>query len=182
VVGHLGSSELRNSTNHEGINIGAIGSIAERQKMDLTLSSIPSLLHMEDRNSMAHSVETRLPFLDYKLVEFAVNCPTSFKLRDGWSKWILRRVMKGILPDAIRLRKSKLAFTVPQKCWMLDGLSNGHRDIWEGPALRMTRFLDPHRLACETRRFLSTGRSALSPDSLFRAISLELWARIHNVS
>ena len=182
VIAHVGSSALRNSPVHRGINIGAIGSIAERQKLDLTLTSIPSLLHLEDRNSMAHSVETRLPFLDYKLVEFAVNCPTSFKLRDGWSKWILRQVMKGILPEEIRLRKSKLAFTVPQKHWMLDGLSNGNRDIWQGPSLRMARFLDSRRLADETRRFLKSERGVLAPDSLFRAISLELWARVHDVS
>jgi asparagine synthase (glutamine-hydrolysing) len=181
VVGRLGSDELRNSSSHQEINIGAIGSIAERQKMDLTLASIPSLLHLEDRNSMAHSIETRLPLLDYRLVEFAVNCPTSFKLRDGWSKWILRRVMTGILPDAIRLRKSKLAFTVPQKRWMLDGLGNGHRNIWDGPTLRMARFLDPRSLAEETRRFLNSERGALASDPLFRAISLELWARVHNV-
>lgn len=182
VIGRLGSSELRNSPPRNGIDIGAQGSIAQRQKIDLTLVSIPSLLHLEDRNSMAHSIETRLPFLDYKLVEFAVNCPTSFKLRDGWSKWILRQVMNGILPDVIRLRKSKLAFSVPQKGWMLDGLSNGHREIWAGTSLRMARFLDPPSLAEETRRFLNSDRGAISPDPLFRAISLELWARVHDVS
>lgn len=164
------------------IPLGATGSIAERQKMDLTLTSIPSLLHTEDRNAMAHSIETRLPFLDYRLAEFSVNCPASLKLREGWSKWILREVMKGVMPDVVRLRKSKLGFDVPQTGWLRDGLSNGHRDVWDGRALSMERFLDGKKFASETKRFLSAERGALPVDHLFRAVSLELWARVHRVS
>jgi len=182
VAEHVCSPSFRDEFADQRISIGLAESIAERQKIDITLTSIPSLLHMEDRNSMAHSIETRLPFLDYKLVEFAVNCPTSLKLRDGWSKWILRRVMKGTMPESVRLRRSKLGFDVPQTGWMRDGLSNGHRHIWDGAALKMGRFLDVRKLAAETRRFLKGGRGALPTDPLFRAISLELWARVHDVS
>jgi asparagine synthase (glutamine-hydrolysing) len=173
---------FRDEFNSQRISIGATTSIAERQKLDLTLSSIPSLLHLEDRNSMAHSIETRLPFLDYKLVEFAVNCPASVKLKDGWSKWILRSVMKDAMPDEVRLRKSKLGFDVPQTRWMREGLQNGHRHLWDTQQLRMSRFLDRGKLAGETRRFLKAERRALPTDPLFRAISLEHWARVHNVS
>jgi len=164
------------------ISLGATTSIAERQKLDLTLTSIPSLLHLEDRNSMAHSIETRLPFLDYRLVEFAVNCPASVKLKNGWSKWILRKVMKDAIPDEVRLRKSKLGFDVPQTSWMREGLSNGHRHLWDTGTLRMARFLDGGKLAREIRRFLKAERGALPTDPLFRAISLEHWASVHNVS
>jgi asparagine synthase (glutamine-hydrolysing) len=88
------TAELRNAFRSVGSKLGAAKSIADRQKIDLTFSSIPAMLRHEERNSMAHSVESRLPFLDYQLVEFAVNCPPSFKLRDGWSKWLLRNAMK----------------------------------------------------------------------------------------
>ena len=182
VADHLCSPHFRAEFANQRVAIGIANSIAARQKTDLTLTSIPSLLHMEDRNAMAHSIETRLPFLDYKLVEFAVNCPPSLKLRDGWSKWMLREVMKGTLPDAVRLRKSKLGFDVPQTGWMRDGLSNGHRHVWETPVLQMGRFLDGGKLAAEMRRFLKGDRRALPTDPLFRAISLELWARVHGVS
>jgi asparagine synthase (glutamine-hydrolysing) len=178
---HLGTSEFRDAFANLQIPIGATGSISERQKMDITMTSVPSLLHLEDRNAMAHSIETRLPFLDYRLVEFAVNCPPSLKLRDGWSKWILRNIMKGIMPEEVRLRKSKLGFDVPQKSWMLDGLKNGHRDIWAGSSLQMARFLDQRKLAAQTQRFLNGERGSLPPDPLFRAISLELWARVHHI-
>ena len=52
-----------------------------------------ALTHYEDRNSMAHSLETRLPFLDHRLVNFAVHLPASMKLRNGWTKYILREAM-----------------------------------------------------------------------------------------
>jgi hypothetical protein len=85
------------------------------------------------------------------------------------------------MPEEVRLRKSKLGFDVPQKSWMLDGLKNGHRDIWAGSSLQMARFLDQRKLAAQTQRFLNGERGSLPPDPLFRAISLELWARVHHI-
>ncbi|MGO9589673.1 MAG: asparagine synthase (glutamine-hydrolyzing) [Candidatus Acidiferrales bacterium] len=162
--------------------LGAGRSIAERQKADLVYASLPSLLHYEDRNSMAHSVESRLPFLDYKLVEFVVNCSPSLKLRDGWSKWILRKALEGTLPDSVRFRKTKLGFDTPQTAWMRHGLQNGHRDVWQAPRLRMERFLSAKKLAHESSKFLRAEPRALQAEALFRAICLELWARVHSVS
>jgi asparagine synthase (glutamine-hydrolysing) len=162
--------------------IGAGPSIPERQKTDLTYSSIPALVHSEDRNSMAHSVESRLPFLDYKLAEFAVNCPTSLKLRDGWSKWILRQALKGTLPEKVRLRRTKLGFNPPECEWMLQGLQNGHRDFREPNKLRMDRFLKASKLALECNKFFKRNPGALPTDTIFRAVSLELWAQVYGVS
>lgn len=162
--------------------LGSGGSIAERQKADLVYASLPSLLHYEDRNSMAHSVESRLPFLDYRLVEFTVNCSPSLKLRDGWSKWILRKALEGTLPDAVRLRKTKLGFDTPQTTWMRQGLQNGHREMWKVPSLRMERFLSPKKLAHESAKFLRAEPGALRAEPLFRAMCLELWAGVHQVS
>ena len=131
---------------------------------------------------MAHSVESRHPFLDYRLVEFAVSCPPDFKLRDGWNKSILRDAMKGILPEKVRLRKTKLGFDAPDTTWVGLGLQNGHRDLWDTPKLRMERFLHKTNLARECKKFLSGSASALPANSLFLAVSLELWARVMNVS
>jgi len=178
----LCNGEFRRSISFNGTKLGAAASIAERQKIDLIYSSIPPFLRHEDRNSMAHSVETRHPFLDYRLVEFAVSCPPDFKVRDGWSKWILRNAMKGILPDKVRLRKTKLGFDAPDATWMRMGLQNGQRELWETPNLRMGRFLDGNNLGRECRKFLRGAPTALAPGYLFLAISLELWARVQNVS
>jgi asparagine synthase (glutamine-hydrolysing) len=178
----LCNREFRNSVNIVGMKPGAGGTVADRQKADLTYSGIPGFLRHEDRNSMAHSVETRHPFLDYRLVEFAVNCPPEFKLRDGWTKWILRNALKGILPEKVRLRRSKLGFDAPDERWMRLGLQNGHRSLWANPRLRMERFLDGSNLARECKKFLQGSASALPANSLFLAVSLELWARVLNVS
>ena len=178
----LCNAEFQENTSFSGAKLGAAGSIAERQKIDLTYTSIPPLLRHEDRNSMAHSVETRHPFLDYRLVEFAVNCPADLKLRDGWSKWLLRNAMQGILPEKVRLRKTKLGFDAPDAAWMRLGLQNGHRDLWDTPKLRMERFLHASNLAGECKKFLSGSTTALPAGSLFAAISLELWAQLQNVS
>jgi asparagine synthase (glutamine-hydrolysing) len=162
--------------------LGAAASIAERQKTDLLYSSIPTLLRHEDRNSMAHSIESRLPFLDYQLAEFAVNCPPSLKLRDGWSKWILRNATVDTLPDKVRLRKTKLGFNTPEAEWMRLGLQNGHRKLWDTPKVKMERFLSAEALSLECRKFLQGSRGALPASSIFRAISVELWAQVHSVS
>jgi asparagine synthase (glutamine-hydrolysing) len=176
------NAEFRDAFHKTYPRLGAAESIADRQKVDLTYSSIPGMLRHEERNSMAHSVESRLPFLDYELAEFAVNCSPSFKLRDGWSKWLLRNAMKGILPEPIRLRKTKLGFDAPEDDWIRLGLQNGHRGLWESPKLCMERFLDGANLARECVKFLRRAPSALPASAIFRALSLELWAQVHGVS
>jgi asparagine synthase (glutamine-hydrolysing) len=163
------------------LELGAGENIQERQKTDLTYSSLPALLHYEDRNSMAHSIETRLPFLDYELVGFLVNCPSSLKLRNGWSKWILREALKGTLPEKVRLRKTKLGFNTPQAKWMREGLQNGILDNFMGSELRMGRFLLKKRVVDELAGFLHSGWKSLEASLLFRVLSLELWARAFKV-
>jgi asparagine synthase (glutamine-hydrolysing) len=83
-------------------------------KHSLTVSSLPVLLRYADRNSMAHSREVRLPFLSHKLVEFVFSLPDEFKIRDIWTKAILRYSMKDILPSEICWRKEKVGFEPPK--------------------------------------------------------------------
>lgn len=84
----------------------------------LTTLNLPMLLHWEDRNSMAHSVESRLPFLDYRLVELVLGMPDDFKLSGGISKRVMRDAMTGILPERIRMRMDKLGFATPEEVWV----------------------------------------------------------------
>lgn len=76
------------------------------------------LLRFADRNSMAHGREVRLPFLDHELVEFVFSLPAHFKIRQGWSKWLLRKTMDKKLPDSITWRTGKVGFEPPQAQWM----------------------------------------------------------------
>lgn len=81
---------------------------------DSFYGSLQELLRYGDRNSMAHSVEVRLPFLDHKLVEFAFSLPDEYKLFQGWTKYILRSSMQSYLPPKITRRIEKVAFETPQ--------------------------------------------------------------------
>ena len=84
----------------------------------LTATSVPMLLHWEDRDSMAHSVESRLPFLDFRIAEFLMGLPAELKLQDATTKRVLREGMRGILPETIRNRRDKMGFVTPEEEWI----------------------------------------------------------------
>ena len=142
--------------------------LIELQKNEILHSQLPHLLRYEDRNSMASSVETRLPFLDYRLVEFACKLPLRRKINDGWTKHILRKAMEGILPDKILWRKRKIGFEVPN-IWLkmlkpeIEKTFRG--DICSGRYVDKKLFL----------KNLSNNR--ISEQLLWRAYCLELWMR-----
>lgn len=92
-------------------------SLIESQKNDIDKFSVPILTRYEDRNSMAHSIETRLPFLDHRLVEFLLGIDVKFKVKNGWNKYILRKSFKE-MPNEIRWRRDKKGFTVPEELWL----------------------------------------------------------------
>jgi asparagine synthase (glutamine-hydrolysing) len=75
--------------------------------------NLPFFLRCDDHNAMAFSVESREPFLDYRLVEYVLSLPNDFRIRDGWSKWIFRESMRGIIPEAIRSYPGKRPFPTP---------------------------------------------------------------------
>ncbi len=79
---------------------------------------LEELLRYADRNSMAHGREVRLPFLSHELVEFIFSLPSHFKIRTGWTKWLLRTTMEKSLPAEIVWRRDKVGFEPPQKNWM----------------------------------------------------------------
>lgn len=76
------------------------------------------LLRYADRNSMAHSREVRLPFLNYELVNFVYSLPPYFKIHNGWTKWIMRETYKNLMPEDICWRTDKIGFETPQKTWL----------------------------------------------------------------
>ena len=76
------------------------------------------LLRYADRNSMAHSREVRLPFLYHELVEFLLTLPPEMKIKEGWTKWIMRQTFSNELPAGICWRKDKIGYEPPQQSWM----------------------------------------------------------------
>ena len=94
------------------------GALSQLSYAQITRTSIPMLLHFEDRDSMAHSIEARTPFLDYRLVEFVQSLPADYKLSDGITKRVLRQGLRGTLPEGICNRISKLGFATPEEVWV----------------------------------------------------------------
>ncbi|WP_269476858.1 asparagine synthase (glutamine-hydrolyzing) [Hominibacterium faecale] len=93
-------------------------SILNHSLNQLKYTSLPVLLHYEDRNSMAHSIESRVPFLDYRIVERVLSLPDEYKICNSETKFILRKAMQGILPDKIVNRHDKLGFVSPEEVWI----------------------------------------------------------------
>lgn len=106
------------------LNIGYGGDIYQRQLDDVLHYSLPTLLRYEDRNSMAHSIESRLPFMDYQLMELACAMPTPLKLHKGFGKWAIRDLMKHQMPDNIRLARYKRGFDVSPSASMIKLIAN----------------------------------------------------------
>lgn len=88
-------------------------------------TSLPSLLHYEDRNSMAFSIESRVPFLDHRLVELGINSKSEDKIHNGYTKYLLREAMRPVLPEVIRKRTDKKGFVTPGEVkWLRGNLSH----------------------------------------------------------
>lgn len=89
------------------------------QKIELLETNLQALLRYEDKNSMRHGIETRLPFLDYKTVETALSLPVERKIFKGWTKFVLREICATVLPERVAWRKNKLGFNAPDQSWLL---------------------------------------------------------------
>jgi asparagine synthase (glutamine-hydrolysing) len=97
---------------------GSYNDIVLLQKLEIMKFQLPHLLKYEDRNSMQHSIESRLPFLDFRLVETALSINNRYKIKDGWTKYLLRKAVEEVIPYEIAWRKNKIGFNAPEKIWL----------------------------------------------------------------
>lgn len=95
-----------------------VGALRFDLALNLLRTSLPSNLYSGDRNSMAHGIECRYPFLDYEMVDFTTKLPDSAYLEDAWGKALLRQSIKDVLPSEITWRPDKVGFAAPQDRWM----------------------------------------------------------------
>ena len=105
--------------------------------LEHVFTNLTNLLHYEDRNSMRFSIESRLPFLDYRIVEFAFSLSHHYKIRGSTTKWLLNQVAKDVLPLDVLNRKDKMGFTTPAHQWFLadENLSYFERYLTKGNTL-----------------------------------------------
>jgi asparagine synthase (glutamine-hydrolysing) len=88
------------------------------QHDEIFKTQMPHLLRYEDKNSMRNSIETRLPFIDYRVLETAVSLNGNYKIHDGWTKYVLRKAVDTVLPKGIVWRRNKFGFEAPVKSWL----------------------------------------------------------------
>ncbi len=135
--------------------------------------NLNGLLRYEDRSSMAHSVEARLPFLDHHLVEFLFNIPSGEKIKNGWTKSILRESMKNRIPEMVRLRKDKMGFVTPEHQWMRTLSNTVASDLLHSSAVRDSGYFKVDK-ALEEFRFIARGEKPFNFRA-WRILNLSLW-------
>jgi asparagine synthase (glutamine-hydrolysing) len=148
--------------------------VLRQQAFDLVQRLLPSLLRYEDRNSMAFSIETRLPFLDYRLVEFVLSLPDAQRLEGATTKAILRRALADRLPPEVLARRDKMGFETPADVWLRSrhAAEARRRLLTLGPH---HAWLEPAALERELEDYLA-GRRAIGLQ-VWRWLALESWAR-----
>jgi asparagine synthase (glutamine-hydrolysing) len=139
----------------------------------LSTSGLSSLLRYEDRNSMAFGIETRVPFLDHRLVEAALLLPDRLKIGGGRRKIALSQAMRGIVPDSVLDRRDKIAFGPPQDMWLRTALPS-LRALTRSAISERLGYLKAGALGERMDRF---EMRTVSHDTLWRVLIVELWLR-----
>lgn len=141
---------------------------------DVLNKSIPALLHNEDGNSMAFSIESRVPFLDYRIVEFAIALDGKYKIKNQWTKWIIRKACREYLPREIAERKNKMGFPAPFARWLREGKSKDEiKDIIY--AFGERNIVPAETIDCFYKAHMD--KTVDFSDILFKFYSMELWLR-----
>jgi asparagine synthase (glutamine-hydrolysing) len=134
--------------------------------------NLPYILQYEDRNSMIFSIESRTPFLDYRLVDFCFNLPDKFKIYKGERKAILKDSMSGKLPEDIIYRK-KQGFPTPMRDWIVKDSGREIKLILESEEFRNNPFFDPFRVIEAFKKY-SNGDSAYEQD-IWKVLAVYTW-------
>jgi asparagine synthase (glutamine-hydrolysing) len=156
------------------------GTLADRQFEDIRHYSVPSLCHYEDRMSMAHAREIRLPFLDSRLVDLLLRAPPDYKLRRGWTKYALREAMNPLLPASIAWRKDKKGFANPEGEWLKKELEPAVREAFAADSGIVRRGICDGRELLrkyEAYRAQSVRGGAIWYREIFAPLALEVWMR-----
>jgi asparagine synthase (glutamine-hydrolysing) len=149
--------------------------LRSRQIGDIDEYSVPALTRYEDRNSMAHSLEVRHPFLDHRLVDFALDLPIERKLKNGWSKIILRESFPE-LPAKVGWRRDKQGFITAEEVWLKGGLAPFVRKMFQGSLLAELEILNDTEFLSHYDSFRQ-GRGIASHSEISRTVIAEAWAQ-----
>ena len=134
---------------------------------------LPLYLRIEDRNAMAWSVESRVPFLDYRLVDLALGSDCQALMHGPYGKYLLREAMAGRIPESVRARVDKMGFPTPASQWLRNELFQPLCDLLHGHTLKQSGVLEWPQLQRDIDRF-KRGEADVSAQ-LFRLAQFGLW-------
>ena len=123
------------------------------------MTNVITLIHFADHTSMAYSIESRMPFMDYRLVEFLATVPACYKMRGGWTKYIARVAFDGKLPDEVNWRQDKMGWPIPEKKWF-----EGNLKEWFSKRIESCSI-------CERLDFLGNKKFSLK----MKKVNLSIW-------
>lgn len=109
-----------------------------------TQHSLVTLIHYADHTSMAFSIESRMPFMDYRLVEFLASVPACYKMRNGWTKYLARKAFDGKLPDSVNWRRDKMGWPIPEQKWFEGSLKPWFESTLESLNPLLSKLSLPH--------------------------------------
>ena len=135
------------------------------------VANLPALLHVEDRVTMAHGIESRVPLLDSRIVELVASMPPRMKFRGAEMKYILKRAVRDVVPPPILARRDKMGFPVPLHLWARDGVRQYFRDMLLSKPCRERGLFDPAGVEALIECEDAFGRT------LWGMINIELWFR-----
>jgi asparagine synthase (glutamine-hydrolysing) len=141
------------------------------QKRELMEYNLPALLKFEDKNSMWHSIEARLPFLDPNTARLALSLPEEVKIHNGWTKFILRQFMDDKMSEDITWRKNKFAFEAPETIWIRQ-----HKPIMQ-QAVEASSILDA---ICDMN-IISRDFGRMDNTTAWKLYSIALWEKEFNI-
>jgi len=146
-----------------------------RKRLHLLTERLPHLLHTCDRSSMAHGIETRVPYLDHPLVETIFSIGGSGLVEGGQQKMVMRRALGDLLPDEVLHRRCKLSFPTPEGRFFREELGAMAEDIYASRSFRERGWINPR--ACRERLAAHRGGALNAGYELWRVLNAELWAR-----
>jgi asparagine synthase (glutamine-hydrolysing) len=150
--------------------------LKRRLLQDFRTYSLPPLLRYEDRASMAHSLEARLPFLDQELVDYILTLPRRAIIHNGWTRAIVRQALHGVLPAKVEARRKKIGFTTPEFRWYRRQRAV-LQSLMRSPSFRARPYWKAAAVAENFRRACA----GEVEESMFfwRAVNAEVWLRVY---
>jgi len=173
------SSEFMDEFKDLGTRFTPSRNLNQRLFEDVTIHTTPSLLRYEDKNSMANSLESRVPFFDHKVVEYIFNLPIDQKIKFGWNRFIYRNAMKGVIPEDIRTRRSKVGFTNPEWEW-IERKKDRFIEIFSSESFKSRKYWDSTKVLNDFSETLAGKRGG--DDLLYwRLFIVEMWMRVYKI-